>query len=121
MLELSSAFCCSSYDSIDNTGGYNAWQRHGALGFVKLEGGVKATNQAMLDLWDSYVSKDFNDITPTLLTVHAGDVVHCRDQAIRSVADFEGQTQRQVAEALGLTLPGAKSRVQRARRMLAVR
>lgn len=35
------------------------------------------------------------------------------------LADFEGQTQRQVAKALGLSLPGAKSRVQRARRMLA--
>lgn len=35
------------------------------------------------------------------------------------MADFEGRTQREVAEALGLSLPGAKSRVQRARRMLA--
>ena len=35
------------------------------------------------------------------------------------MADFEGATQRRVAEALGLSLPGAKSRVQRARRMLA--
>ena len=35
------------------------------------------------------------------------------------MADFEGVTQRQVAEQLGLSLPGAKSRVQRARRMLA--
>lgn len=35
------------------------------------------------------------------------------------LADFEGRPQRQVAEALGLSLPGAKSRVQRARRMLA--
>jgi len=35
------------------------------------------------------------------------------------LADFEGKTQRQVAAALDLSLPGAKSRVQRARRMLA--
>ena len=35
------------------------------------------------------------------------------------LADFEGRTQREVAEELGLSLPGAKSRVQRARRMLA--
>ena len=35
------------------------------------------------------------------------------------LADFEGLTQRQVAERLDLSLPGAKSRVQRARRMLA--
>ena len=35
------------------------------------------------------------------------------------LADFEGRTQREVAEALDLSLPGAKSRVQRARRMLA--
>ena len=35
------------------------------------------------------------------------------------LADFDGRTQRQVAEELGLSLPGAKSRVQRARRMLA--
>lgn len=35
------------------------------------------------------------------------------------LADFEGRPQRQVAEALGLSLPGAKSRVQRARRLLA--
>ena len=35
------------------------------------------------------------------------------------LADFEGRSQRQVAETLGLSLPGAKSRVQRARRMLA--
>jgi len=35
------------------------------------------------------------------------------------MADFDGATQRQVAAALGLSLPGAKSRVQRARRMLA--
>lgn len=35
------------------------------------------------------------------------------------LADFEGHTQREVAEALDLSLPGAKSRVQRARKMLA--
>lgn len=35
------------------------------------------------------------------------------------MADFEGRPQREVAEVLGLSLPGAKSRVQRARRMLA--
>lgn len=35
------------------------------------------------------------------------------------MADFEGRTQREVADALGLSLPGAKSRVQRARRLLA--
>lgn len=35
------------------------------------------------------------------------------------LADFEGRTQREVADTLGLSLPGAKSRVQRARRMLA--
>ena len=35
------------------------------------------------------------------------------------LADFEGLPQREVAEKLGLSLPGAKSRVQRARRMLA--
>ena len=35
------------------------------------------------------------------------------------MADFEGSTQRRVADELGLSLPGAKSRVQRARRMLA--
>lgn len=35
------------------------------------------------------------------------------------MADFEGRTQREVADALGLSLSGAKSRVQRARRMLA--
>lgn len=34
------------------------------------------------------------------------------------LADFEGRTQRQVAEELGLSLSGAKSRVQRARAML---
>jgi RNA polymerase sigma-70 factor (ECF subfamily) len=34
------------------------------------------------------------------------------------LADFEGRSQREVAEALGLGLSGAKSRVQRARRML---
>lgn len=31
------------------------------------------------------------------------------------MADFEGYTQQEVADALGLSLPGAKSRVQRAR------
>lgn len=35
------------------------------------------------------------------------------------LADFEGKTQREVADTLGLSLPGAKSRVQRARRLLA--
>ena len=35
------------------------------------------------------------------------------------LADFEGRPQREVAEILGLSLPGAKSRVQRARRLLA--
>ena len=35
------------------------------------------------------------------------------------MADFEGLTQRHVAEALELSVPGAKSRVQRARKMLA--
>ena len=35
------------------------------------------------------------------------------------MADFEGLTQGQVADALGLSVPGAKSRVQRARKMLA--
>ncbi len=35
------------------------------------------------------------------------------------MADFEGRPQREVADQLGLSLSGAKSRVQRARRMLA--
>lgn len=35
------------------------------------------------------------------------------------MADFEGRTQREVAASLGLSLSGAKSRVQRARKMLA--
>jgi RNA polymerase sigma-70 factor, ECF subfamily len=34
------------------------------------------------------------------------------------LADLEGRTQQEVAEALGLSLSGAKARVQRARRML---
>lgn len=34
------------------------------------------------------------------------------------MADFEGRTQQEVADALGLSLSGAKSRVQRARAML---
>ncbi|HSE98678.1 MAG TPA: RNA polymerase sigma factor SigZ [Blastocatellia bacterium] len=34
------------------------------------------------------------------------------------LADLEGRTQQEVAETLGLTLSGAKARVQRARRML---
>lgn len=36
-----------------------------------------------------------------------------------ALADLEGLTQREVASRLGLSLAGAKSRVQRARRMLA--
>lgn len=67
-------------------------------------GDVKATNQAMLDLWDSHISQDFIDITPTLLTVHAGDVVHCRDRAIRSVADFEGRKIRTPSRTSGFML-----------------
>jgi RNA polymerase sigma-70 factor (ECF subfamily) len=35
-----------------------------------------------------------------------------------TLADLEGRTQREVAEELGLTLSGAKSRVQRARKKL---
>ena len=38
--------------------------------------------------------------------------------ARRTVADFEGHTQREVAQALGLSLSGAKPRVQRARTKL---
>jgi RNA polymerase sigma-70 factor, ECF subfamily len=38
-------------------------------------------------------------------------------QALR-LAEFEGATQREVASRLGLSLSGAKSRVQRARKML---
>ena len=34
------------------------------------------------------------------------------------LADFEGRTQQEVADELGLSLSGAKSRVQRARRLL---
>jgi len=34
------------------------------------------------------------------------------------MADFEGHSQKQVAEALGLSLSGAKSRIQRARALL---
>lgn len=37
------------------------------------------------------------------------------------MADFEGRKQRQVADALGLSLSGAKSRVQRARALLGER
>lgn|GEM_PF-137702 len=37
------------------------------------------------------------------------------------MADFEGHTQRRVADELGLSLSGAKSRVQRARRLLGER
>ena len=38
-------------------------------------------------------------------------------EALR-LAEFDGVTQREVASRLGLSLPGAKSRVQRARKML---
>ena len=38
-------------------------------------------------------------------------------EALR-LTEFDGVTQREVASRLGLSLPGAKSRVQRARKML---
>jgi RNA polymerase sigma-70 factor (ECF subfamily) len=34
------------------------------------------------------------------------------------MADFEGRAQQEVADRLGLSLSGAKSRIQRARKML---
>ena len=71
---------------------------------------LMATNFAMLDLWDSHVSKDFKDIKPAMLTVHAGNIMHCRDTPIRAVADFEGlkirtpsRTGGFMLEALGAT------------------
>jgi len=42
---------------------------------------------------------------------------HYRDAIL--LADFEGVPQADVAERLGLSVPGAKSRIQRARRLLA--
>jgi RNA polymerase sigma-70 factor, ECF subfamily len=45
------------------------------------------------------------------------ELPHPYRQALR-LAEFEGATQREVASRLGLSLSGAKSRVQRARKML---
>jgi RNA polymerase sigma-70 factor (ECF subfamily) len=45
------------------------------------------------------------------------ELPHPYRQALR-LAEFEGATQREVASRLELSLSGAKSRVQRARKML---
>lgn len=57
-----------------------------------------------------------------------GEVLSCLSSVVQelpegyrralTLADLEGRTQREVAEELGLSLSGAKSRVQRARRKL---
>ena len=52
-------------------------------------GSARATNLAIQDSFD-LIAEDYTDLKPILVHVHAGNALHMRETAVRSVADVEG-------------------------------
>lgn len=67
--------------------------------------------------WPAEVASDAHEEVLTWLRPTLDDLPSKYREALR-LADFEGHSQAEVARQLGLTLSGAKSRIQRARQQL---
>ncbi len=52
-------------------------------------GSARATNLAIQDNFD-LIAEDFKDLKPILVHVHAGNAIHMRDKAVRSLDDLKG-------------------------------
>ena len=52
-------------------------------------GSARATNLAIQDNF-ALIAEDFKDLKPILVHVHAGNALHLREKAVRSVADVRG-------------------------------
>lgn len=52
-------------------------------------GSARATNLAIQDNF-ALIAEDYKDLKPLLVHVHAGNAIHLREKAVRSVADLEG-------------------------------
>ncbi len=52
-------------------------------------GSARATNLAIQDNFDM-IAEDFKDLKPILVHVHAGNALHLRDKAVRSMDDVSG-------------------------------
>lgn len=76
-----------------------------------------ATNLAIQDLFDEYLTEDFSEVHPLLVHVHAGQAFYTANGAIRSLEDLKGQRLRTPsrpiswmleamgAESIGMPLP----------------
>ena len=71
---------------------------------------IVATNLAMRDMFDAYLSEDFKDVHVLFLHVHAGQALQMTDKAVRHPTDLAGlklrvpgPTGNAVVEALGAT------------------
>lgn len=53
------------------------------------KGSARATNLAIQDNFD-LIAEDFEDLKPILVHVHAGNAIHMRDKAVRSLDDLKG-------------------------------
>jgi TRAP-type C4-dicarboxylate transport system substrate-binding protein len=69
---------------------------------------TKATNLALMDLYESDLKEEYKGVEVMFLHVHAGQGIHMRDTEVRSPADLEGKkiriptrTGAWVIEALG--------------------
>lgn len=51
---------------------------------------AEATNQAIQDLFDPYLVKDFQQVQVILLHVHTGNAIHSVKQPVRSLQDVRG-------------------------------
>lgn len=52
-------------------------------------GSARATNLAIQDNF-ALIAEDYKDLKPLLVHVHAGNAIHLREKAVRSVADLKG-------------------------------
>ncbi|HSH41868.1 MAG TPA: TRAP transporter substrate-binding protein [Arenicellales bacterium] len=53
------------------------------------QGDAKATNLAIQDNFD-LIADDYDEVRPLLIHVHAGNAMHLREQAVRSLEDVQG-------------------------------
>ncbi|MCA0956443.1 TRAP transporter substrate-binding protein [Mameliella alba] len=78
-------------------------------------GDPMSTSLAIADMTDGALADDYgrNRVKPVLQIVHAGNLMHCKDKPIRTLADFKGlkirtpsRTGQYMLEALGATPVG---------------
>jgi TRAP-type C4-dicarboxylate transport system substrate-binding protein len=54
------------------------------------QGQAAATNKAMLEMFETYLSEEYDGLVPLLLQVHSGNALHMVHRNIRSPADLKG-------------------------------